>query len=227
VKAASRTQLRWLSVVVVPFTLTAVAALLSSACRVTALDVGADTPVPHDDREEPDSGPDVTEAEAATTLESRLRARCNEEPGPSDDYFSGADLTARMVARWFNCGSAATSSFQDGDGDGIVFQADGGWAFLTWNAARDGFDETWAVDLEHGKFRYYFFVNPDAGGAADSGVGPGDIPLDDTKNRTPLVVYLDRPGTADGNNVTFSKKPRQMNVVESASPFRARYVPID
>jgi hypothetical protein len=46
-------------------------------------------------------------------------------------------------------------------------------------------------------------------------------------NRTPLVLYLDRPGTPDGNNLTFSKAPRQMTVVESASSLRAHYVPVD
>jgi hypothetical protein len=220
-----RARLRRLVLGTSPFVLTAA---LAFACRVTPLDVGEHRPVL---REEPDASAPAVDAaegpEAAPTLEQRLRARCAEEPGPVDDYFSGAELTARLVGRWFNCGPAAASSFQDGDGDGIVFTPEGTWAFLSWTADREGFEATWGTDLQHGAVRYYFFVDSEAGAAADSGIGSGNIALDDTNNRTPLVVYLDRPGTPDGNNLTFSKKPRQMTVVESASALRARYVPID
>jgi hypothetical protein len=222
VSATSRARLRRLSLVVLPFVLTTA---LVFACRVQALDVGQDTPV---QRDEPDSSAADVEVEAAAaTLEERLRARCAEDPGPIDDYFSGAELTSRLVGRWFNCGPAAASSFQDGDGDGIVFTTDGTWAFLVWSADRTDFDATWSTPLQYGSVRYYFFVDSEAGAAADSGVTSGTIALDDTKNRTPLVVYLDRPGTPDGNNLTFSKSPRQMTVVESASALRARYVPVD
>lgn len=198
------------------------------ACRVTPLDVGDDRPAPQDEPDARDGAvPELDASEAAPTLEQRLRARCAEEPGRLDDYFSGAELTARLVGRWFNCDPAAASSFQDGDGDGIEFTSDGRWVFLFWNAGRNGFDGTWTTPLQYGAYRYYFFVDSEAGAAADGGVQSGGVALDDTKDRTPLVVYLDRPGTPDGNNLTFSKGPRQMTVVESASALRARYVPID
>jgi hypothetical protein len=204
----------------------ALATACASACRVTPLDVGADTPP---DVDEPEVGsPDVLDVaipDAPLTLEQRLRARCAEEPGPVDDYFSGAELTARLVGRWFSCGSD-TSPLQDGDGVGIAFGADGAWALLSWDASHEALEPTTAPG-QRGTFRYYFFVDPEAGAAADGGVTSGDIARDDVRNRTPLVVYLDRNGSPDGNNFTFSKRPRQMTVVESASALRARYVPVD
>lgn len=223
-KAQRARTARRLAVLATPLVLTALAAV---ACRVTPLDVGMDRPVERDDREEPEAAaPDAREAEAAPTLEERLRARCAEEPGALDDYFSGAELTARLTGRWFNCGTPTSSPIQDGDGDGIVLAADGTWAILAWNATRDGFTASSAQGL-HGTFRYYFFVDSEAGAAADGGITSGNIALDDTKNRTPLVVYVDRMGSPDGFIHTFSKNPRQMNVVESASALRARYVPVD
>jgi hypothetical protein len=209
----------------VPF---ALVGLFCFACRVTTLDVGSD-PKPEPDASDARTPvlADAAEADAALTLEQRLRARCAEEPGPSDDYFSGAELTARLVGRWFNCGTPESSPLQDGDADGIVLAADGTWALLAWNATRSDLDATWSTSGQHGMFRYYFFVDSEAGAAADSGITSGDIARDDTKDRTPLVVYLDRAGSPDGFNHTFSKKPRQMTVVESASALRARYVPID
>jgi hypothetical protein len=203
-------------------------ALAAVACRVTPLDVGMDRPVEHDARDEPEAAaPDAPEADAALTLEERLRAACAEDPGPSDDYFSGAELTARLVGRWFNCDPSTSSPIQDGDGDGIVLAADGTWALLSWNTTRSDLDAAWTTAGQHGTFRYHFFVDSEAGAAADSGIVSSDIARDDTKNRTPLVVYLDRAGSPDGFNHTFSKKPRQMTVVESASALRARYVPVD
>lgn len=199
---------------------------LASACRVVPLDVGEDRPLPQD--EPPDASvPEVEAADAAQTLEQRLRARCAEEPGRLDEYFSAAELTARLTGRWFNCGPSTASSFQDGDGDGIVFLADGRWAFLFFSADRQSFLATWSTPQQNGVVRYTFFVDSEAGAAADSGIESGNIPIDDKANRTPLVVYLDRGGTPDGNNLTFSKNPRQMTVVESGSSLRARYVPID
>jgi hypothetical protein len=199
---------------------------LPSACRVTPLDIGADNPAPPDDHEVPDTFvPDVAEAETAPTLESKLRARCAEDPGPSNDYFSAADLTIRLVARWFNCDTANASPVQDGDADGIVYQSDGSWALLYWNESRTDFVSS-TIPQQFGMFRYHFFVDPDAGAAGDSGVKSGDIPLNDRSARSPLVVYLDRP-PEDGFDHRFSKNPRQMNVTELASSLRARYVPID
>jgi hypothetical protein len=172
-----------------------------------------------------DAGHEPVPAEAAPTLEETLRARCAEPAGPSDGYFSGADLTARLVGRWFNCEPAESSPIQDGDGAGIAFLADGTWALLDWSASRERLDAATSPS-SHGTYRYYFFVNADAGTAADAGVTSGDVARDDTKSRTPLVVYLDRTGT-DGFNFTFSTTPRQMMVVESASALHAHYVPID
>jgi hypothetical protein len=204
-----------------------VTASLAWGCKVTPLDIGTDNPVVQDDHEVPDTSmPDVAEADATLSLESRLRARCAEDPGPSDDYFSAADLTSRLVARWFNCDAAAASPIQDGDGDGIVFQADGSWALLFWNESRTDFVAS-TTPQQFGMFRYYFFVDSEAGAAGDSGVSSGDIARDDTKARSPLVVYLDRQTGEDGFSHTFSQKPRQMKVGELASPLRARYVPID
>lgn len=201
--------------------------MLAFACRVTPLDVGVDRPVLDEDAAVPEaSAPDVAVVEAAPTLEQRLRARCAEAAGPSDDYFSGAELTARLVGRWFDCGSSADSPLQDGDGIGITFAADGTWALLFWSASHEGFDAS-TTPLQYGSYRYHFFVDSEAGAAADSGVASSDIARDDTKNRTPLVLYLDRAGSPDGDNLTFSKTPRQLSVVESASALRAKYVPID
>jgi hypothetical protein len=196
------------------------------ACRLVTLDLGADNPPPVVQVPPDIAAPDAAEAEAAASLEATLLARCAADPGPSDAYFSASELTSRLVARWFNCGSSASSPIQNGDGDGIVFRADGSWAILSWNARRDGFDASVTPTL-FGTYRYYFFVDSEAGAAAEAGVASGDVARNDPTNRTPLVVYLDRPGNPDGLNLTFSKKPRQMSVVESASALRGRYVPID
>jgi hypothetical protein len=200
---------------------------LAFACRVTPLDVGVDRPMLDEDAGAPEAtAPDVTVVDATPTLEQTLKARCAEPAGSSDDYFSGADLTTRLVGRWFDCGDPAQSPLQDGDGNGIQFGADGSWALLFWNDSHDGFNAS-TVPLEFGKYRYHFFVDSEAGAAADSGVSSSDIALDDMKNRTPLVLYLDRAGSPDGDNLTFSKSPRQMSVVESASALRAKYVPMN
>lgn len=196
------------------------------ACRVTPLDVGVDHPTVEAEAVPEAAAPDVVVVEAAPTLEETLRARCAVAAGPIDDYFSGAELTARLAGRWFDCGDPAASPLQDGDGVGITFAADGTWALLFWSASRDGFDAS-KTPLQFGTYRYHFFVDSEAGAAADSGVSSSDIARDDTKNRTPLVVYLDRAGSPDGDNLTFSTAPRQMSVVESASALRGKYVPID
>ncbi len=201
--------------------------LLAFACRVTPLDVGVDRPMLDEDAAVPEAAaPDVTVIDATPTLEQTLRARCAVAAGSVDDYFSGAELTARLVGRWFDCGDPTDSPLQDGDGVGIEFTADGSWSLLFWNASRDGFDAS-TTPLQFGKYRYHFFVDSEAGAAADSGVSSSDIALDDMKNRTPLVLYLDRTGSPDGDNLTFSRAPRQMSVVESASALRAKYVPLD
>jgi hypothetical protein len=208
-----------------------VAHFSGAACRVTPLQVGKDRP---ETTEAPEAGvPDaeVSETGKPLTLEERLRARCAEEAGPNNAYYSALELTQRIVGRWFICDSVLTSSLNDGDGDGFTFNADGTWAVLRFNAARDDFVPETKEPYNFGRYRYHSFADADAGAAADAGIVSKDVDRDDPAPRTSLVVYLDRKGTGlgpDPHSFTFSRKPRQMEVVEyGPSPLRARYVPID
>ncbi|MBX3191921.1 MAG: hypothetical protein KF819_33330 [Labilithrix sp.] len=202
------------------------------ACRVTPLQVGEDPP---------DLGPDVPDASAPDvhvvdagaplTFEEKLRARCAEEPGQNNAYYSALELTQRIVGRWFLCDPASMSSLNDDEGDGFAFDADGTWAVLRFDDARGALVPETKDDYNFGKVRYHSFADADAGAAADAGVVSQDVARDDPRPRTSLVVYLDRRGMGlgpDPHGFAFSKNPRQMEVVEyGPSPLRARFVPVD
>lgn len=205
--------------------LSVMATTVLAACRVIPLDVG-DDPSPVDAGSDAAEASDVTAPMLPATLAERLRARCAEQPGPDDPYVSARELTARLVGRWFNCDPPERSPIQDGLRDGVAFDADGRWALLVWNDARDALDRS-TSDTQHGVVRYHAFTDPDAGTAAEGGVGSSDVARDDPGLRNGLVVYLDRSGP-DPQSFTFGRAPRQMTAVElGPSALRARYVPVD
>lgn len=202
--------------------LLAASASLSPACRVQPLEVGKEDVQQPEEASVVEAALPDTSLEAAATLESLLLAKCSAPPGVRDPYTSGLTLGARLFRRWFFCGTEKATPLPAGVG--LAIDAQGNYALLRWNGARDAFVASTDPD-ERGKVR--FFAYSDSG--ADGGRMSAFIALDDASPYTGIFVYLTRATMTDPSFLAdFDTNPRRM-ILAQAGPtaLSGTFVPID
>lgn len=199
---------------------------LAAACRVSALEVGAEGDAGADAPAPPPVS-DAGEEDAHTqTLEERLKALCALGEGKVDPYFSALELTQHLTGTWFECDPPDVSPLQDGDGVGMAFDGQGHWATLTWNDAKTRLTPMDGVD-HSGNLRCYILAT-DAGASADAGTESRDIACTDPTPRNGILVYLDRSyGGPDPQRFDFTREPAGMRASENDSPYTAWYVKVE
>lgn len=199
------------------------AALAGAACRVPPLDIGA----------EGDAGPEEAapspplDAPSSDTnrgsLAEDLAKLCARGEGRVDPYFSALELTQHLAGTWFGCDKAADSPLQDGDGVGMMFDGQGHWAIVSWNAEKTALVTDDVVD-HSGTLRCYILA-ADGGASADAGTESRDISCTDPTPRNGILVFLDRTyGGPDPSRFDFTRDPTGMRASENDSSLTARYV---